>query len=186
MTKEERQVPDEELIRQVLAGNQEAFRKLYLKYYTPVRQVCSRAIKNDAMVEDLVQDVFVAVFRGIPNFRCCNFPAWVRTIAFNLVRNKLKQMEKNGKNRSSLADLEDAQASNAPDPAKNSEDRELKRFLSDALDELPELTRKCVVSFYAGYSYTEIAKMYHLTVGQVESHLRKGRRFLRNKFMRLH
>jgi len=176
---------DEEFIGQFLAGSHEAFRELYYRYYAMVRRICSNIIENEAVAEELTQDTFLKVLCELHNFRSGNFSGWLKSVARNLALNKRirKTIEKKALN--SLINSDVIQSSRTRDPAKNSEDKELKRFLSQALEELPELTRKCVVAFYTGYTYAEIAKMYYLTVGQVESHLRKGRLYVENKLKRL-
>lgn len=176
---------DEDLIRQILAGSHEAFRELHYRYYVMVKKICSKIIKNEAIAEELTQDTFLKVLCELHNFGGGNFGGWLKSIARSLALNELRREKTEKKAFGSLVHPDVVQSSGAHDPAKNSQNKELKQSLLDALAELPELRRNCVLAFYAGYSYPEIAKMYHLTIGQVESHLRNGRRFLRNKLRRL-
>src|SRR3569832_2488936 len=81
---------DEFLVRQILGGNREAFRRLALRYQRPLfRFLGLLGFAQDA-AEDLAQQTFLRVYRALGSFapRQAKFSTWLFTIAKRLAANE--------------------------------------------------------------------------------------------------
>src|SRR3989442_2843086 len=86
------QVDDEELMRQLAAGRQEALGALYARYARRVFEVAAQTLDRPA-AEEIVQDVFLAVWREAASFNPerGTFRGWVLQIAHFRVLNELRR-----------------------------------------------------------------------------------------------
>ncbi len=86
------QIPDLELIDQVLQGNQRSFGTLYERYFPRVYGFVQRRMHNRADTEETVQEVFIHVFSSLASFRReAPFGAWVLGIARHTVAYRFKK-----------------------------------------------------------------------------------------------
>lgn len=75
---------DEKLIGRALAGSQRAWSKLVGRHESRVYNQALRMTRNRADAMDLMQEIFLAVYRNLPNYRGeGSFPAWLSRIAIN-------------------------------------------------------------------------------------------------------
>ncbi|MEE4245741.1 MAG: RNA polymerase sigma factor [Kangiellaceae bacterium] len=75
---------DQDLIDKALDGSQRAWVKLVKRYESKVYNYCLRMNGSSADAMDLMQEVFLAVYRNLPNFRGqSKFLTWVFRIAAN-------------------------------------------------------------------------------------------------------
>ncbi len=75
---------DEKLIAKALAGSQRAWSKLVGRYESRVYNQALRMTRHRADAMDLMQEIFLAVYRNLPNYRHeGSFPAWLSRIAIN-------------------------------------------------------------------------------------------------------
>ena len=81
-----------ELVARVLAGEEAAFERLYERYLPRVAGFVRKRLGNPADTEEVVQDVFFAVFSSLDSFRGeAPFAAWVLGIARRTVANRFKR-----------------------------------------------------------------------------------------------
>lgn len=85
---------DEDLVARVIAGDAEAFSRLYDRYLPRVFGFVRKRLGNRADVEEAVQDVFFATFSSLDSFRGeAPFAAWVLGIARRTVANRFKKKQ---------------------------------------------------------------------------------------------
>lgn len=78
---------DAELVSRTLAGDREAFGRLYDRYARPVRAVAFGASRDAATIQDLTQESFLRAFRRLSTLRARDrFGAWLVGIARQVVR----------------------------------------------------------------------------------------------------
>lgn len=86
---------DAELVSRCKSRDPAAFRELYMSHRGSVWGVVSRMINNDADREEVVQDVFLQVFRSLTNFRgTAKLSTWVHRVAVNVT---LQHIRKKGR-----------------------------------------------------------------------------------------
>jgi RNA polymerase sigma-70 factor (ECF subfamily) len=86
-----RELNDGRLAQRHLAGDPQAFGALVDRYQTRLLNFVHRSIGDRERAEDLVQEVFIRVFRHLHRFdQAKKFSTWVYTIASNLAKNELR------------------------------------------------------------------------------------------------
>ena len=182
-------MPDTEqaLIQRAQTGDQDAFAALVNEHQRYVYNLALRVLKNEQEALDLAQETFVRAWTALPNFRGqSQFRTWLFRIATNLCYNRLPHL------RRSLNELGDDVISEIPEPerasdnpAYASEDRELRSYLHQAIEDLDETYRLLISLRYQNeLSYEEIASTLNLPLGTVKTGLFRAKEQLRRALER--
>jgi len=175
---------DGRLVFQHLAGDPQAFGTLVDRYQTRLLNFINRTIGDRERAEDLVQEVFIRVFRHLHRFdQTKKFSTWIYTIASNLAKNELRN-----RSRNPLVLFQTIkkhwEADHRPlqfeDATARPDDLYRKRYLKGAVDDcvakLPEHHREVfVLREIDGRSYQEIAEITGCNLGTVKSRLNRAR-----------
>src|SRR3954462_4909247 len=87
---------DATVVSAFLGGEERAFQELVTRYQTRLLNFIYRTIGDREKAEDLVQEVFIRVYRHIGRFdQSKKFSTWIYTIASNLVKNELRNRSRN-------------------------------------------------------------------------------------------
>jgi RNA polymerase sigma-70 factor, ECF subfamily len=178
------ELDDGQVVARHLAADPQAFGSLVDRYQTRLLNFINRTIGDRERAEDLVQEVFIRVFRHIQRFdQTKKFSTWIYTIASNLAKNELRNRSRNPlvlfqtikKNWES-----DHRPLQFEDTTARPDDLFRKRFLKDAVDQcvaqLPEHHRDVfVLRELEGKSYQEIAEITGCNLGTVKSRLNRAR-----------
>jgi RNA polymerase sigma-70 factor, ECF subfamily len=162
------------LVKQASAGDRHAFGQLVERYQRPMASVVSRFVSQPEDVNDILQDVFVRAWRGLPNFRGdAQFSTWLYRIAVNTAlkhRARYKGERENISTDDMLTEL--PQESDKDDPYVQTARKEQEQSIRQAVSRLPEKQRVVVVlHYFEGYSCEEISQMVDCSVGTVWSRL---------------
>jgi RNA polymerase sigma-70 factor, ECF subfamily len=175
---------DGQVVMRHLAGDPQAFGTLVDRYQTRLLNFVNRTIGDRERGEDLVQEVFIRVFRHLHRFdQTKKFSTWIYTIASNLAKNELRNRSRNPLvlfqtiKKNWEADHRPLQFE---DTTARPDDLYRKRFLKDAVDQcvqrLPEHHREVfVLRELEGKSYQEIAEITGCNLGTVKSRLNRAR-----------
>jgi RNA polymerase sigma factor (sigma-70 family) len=178
---------DAELVARVIAGERNAFQALIRRYERLVAHVVSRHIRHDADREEVCQDIFLRVHRGLRDFRFSSkLSTWIARIAHHASLNHLE------KKRLPLGeDLPDTVLSRAqpvsgePNPLDTTIAGEARRFVRDAIHALPTGYRSVVTLHYIeGMAVDEVGEVLGLPSGTVKSHLFRARRLLKEALLK--
>jgi RNA polymerase sigma-70 factor, ECF subfamily len=178
MDGDERGAEDHLLIQCFLAGEQAAFDRLVERYYQRIDRLAQQVVRNPMAAEDITQEVFLRVYRGLRRFRGeASFYSWLYRITINLCLNYLRHQE----NRASTAQDSDAAALPAvADPSLVLEAQERERLIRSAIDALPAHYRVAIIlRDLEGLSYQEIAAILDIPLGTVKSRINFGKGLLR-------
>jgi RNA polymerase sigma-70 factor, ECF subfamily len=175
---------DEQLLHEVAAGGEDAIGALYSRYAPIVSGMAAQAVGR-ATAEEIVQDVFVAVWRGAGSFDPRKGPAraWLLQIAHYRIANELRRRSR----RPRIAeDPGDEQAARLPDPSPDQTEAawstHRRRILQRALEQLPSPQRQALgLAFFEDLSHGEVARVLGLPLGTVKSRMRSGLAQLRNR-----
>lgn len=179
-----RQVEDSAVVSAFLAGEERAFQELVDRYQTRLLNFIYRTIGDRERAEDLVQEVFIRVYRHLHRFdRSKKFSTWIYTIASNLAKNELRNRSRNPlvlfqAIRKNWQD--DDRPLQFEDHTSRPDDMYRKRHLRDlveqSVDRLPEHHRQVfVLRELEGKSYEEIAEITSCNLGTVKSRLNRAR-----------
>ena len=178
------ELDDGRLVLEHLGGDPQAFGALVDRYQTRLLNFINRTIGDRERAEDLVQEVFIRVFRHLHRFdQTKKFSTWIYTIASNLAKNELRNRSRNPLvlfqtiKKNWEADHRPLQFE---DTTARPDDLYRKRFLKDAVDQcvqrLPEHHREVfVLRELEGKSYQEIAEITACNLGTVKSRLNRAR-----------
>lgn len=183
-------VPDDELVRRVQAGNNEAFEELVRRYERKVYNITYRLMGNEQDASEALQDAFLRAYRFINKFQFkSSFFTWLYRIATNVSLSKLRKREKV---HTVSLDQPVNEAGDLPfeipdvkyGPEKLMKQRELRAAIQKAVEELPGDYRSVVVlRDLEGLSNEEVSKVLKLSVAAVKSRLHRGRLVLREKLV---
>jgi RNA polymerase sigma-70 factor (ECF subfamily) len=175
---------DNGLVRAYLDGASRAFDVLVERYQARLLNFVYRTVGDRERAEDLVQEVFVRVYRHLARFdRSKKFSTWIYTIASNLAKNELRNRSRNPlvyfqtmtsgwEDEDRPLEFEDTTA--RPDDAFDR--RHLRELVDAAVRRLPSHHRQVfVLRELEGRSYEEIAEMTNCNLGTVKSRLNRAR-----------
>lgn len=165
---------DELTVVRCQLGERDAFADLVRTWHDPVRAYVRRMLPS-ADADDVAQEVWLAVLRGLPGLRRPErFTPWLFTIARRAVTNRLRAEYA----RSEVA--EDGEPA-GPDPSELVLDR---AEVAAGLAGLPVREREILILFYLqDLSLDTCADICAIPVGTVKSRLSRARRMLRDELL---
>jgi RNA polymerase sigma-70 factor (ECF subfamily) len=179
-----RVLEDTALVNAYLAGETRSFDALVERYQARLLNFVYRIVGDRERAEDLVQEVFVRVYRHLGRFdRSKKFSTWIYTIASNLAKNELRNRSRNPLVlfTSMTNGWEDEERPlEFEDPTSRPDDLFRKRHVRELVDssvaQLPSHHREVfVLREIEGRSYEEIAEITHCNLGTVKSRLNRAR-----------
>ncbi|GBG12871.1 RNA polymerase sigma-70 factor, ECF subfamily [Novimethylophilus kurashikiensis] len=174
---------DQQLVERVQRGDKQAFGLLVDKYRRKLGRLLSRFIRDQAEVEDVVQEAFIKAYRALPNFRGESaFYTWLYRIGINTAKNYLVSMGRRPQTSNEI-DVDDAENFEDGDelrtldtPETELMTQEIAKTVQLAIDALPEdLKTAIVLREIEGLSYEEIATMMDCPIGTVRSRIFRAR-----------
>jgi RNA polymerase sigma-70 factor (ECF subfamily) len=167
---------DATLKERLQKGERKAFEELLDAYGPRVQKLAQRYAATPADAEDLVQEIFVDLFRCAGSFRGeADLGTWVYRVALNHCLRWKEKQSREGENRDfekSSDELEVPSQDKSSDPARRQGQRELSGQVHDALRDLSDLHRDVVVLHELhGLTYTQCAAILEVPVGTVKSRL---------------
>jgi RNA polymerase sigma-70 factor (ECF subfamily) len=165
---------DELVVVRCQLGERDAFAELVRAWHDPVHSYVRRMLPT-ADVDDVVQDVWLAVLRGLPRLRQPDrFAAWLFTVARRAVTNRLRT-------RYAEVEVSDDAEPTAPDPGDAAVHR---ATVVAGLAGLPAREREILILFYLQDLPMEAcAEICAVPVGTVKSRLSRARRMLRDELV---
>ena len=167
---------DEQLILSgVNRKNEKAWKSLYEHYYAALCTYVNRILKGSESTEDLVQEVFIAIWESDKKYNSYHgFRAFLYDAVKNRCLNYLKHEEVERRHAEILL-----QEQNEEDEDYRLMREELYRELHRTVDELPKRCRQVFELHLQGKKNEEIAQMLELSVETVKTQKKKAMHFLR-------
>jgi RNA polymerase sigma-70 factor, ECF subfamily len=179
---EDRTDLDEVTLARARRGDRQAFRALVERYERPVFALLGRMLLRagrESLVEDLAQETFVRVFRGLANFGADgrnNVSAWILTIAARLAIDELRRSHPRPEpfDERTLAIASPAAADDESDR------RRVAAAIEHAVAQLgPEYRAAFLLREVHDMDYESIAEALRVDIGTVKSRLSRARAALR-------
>ena len=172
---------DIQLIKQAQKGDQLAFEQLVYRYDRQVLNIAMSFRNNEDDAQDIYQEVFLRVFRGLKNFQLkSEFSTWLFRITTNVCISYKTQKERNrhqslneqiGNDEDDIRTRGDFIESDAS-VEKETELNENQQYISEALEKIPAQQKLAfTLKYFDGYKIKEIAEMMHCTEGTVKRYL---------------
>jgi RNA polymerase sigma-70 factor (ECF subfamily) len=181
---------DARILRGLRAGIEDAYEELISRYEQPVYSMVYRLLGNQSDACDVVQEVFLKVFRGVRSFReQSSLRTWIYRIAVNEAYNHRRWFARHCRCEVPI-EAEGPEHGNslesAPDPGRSpfdlTLDNENRALIERALGRINPIFRAAVVlRDIQNLSYEEIAEILQVSLGTVKSRILRGREALRRE-----
>jgi RNA polymerase sigma-70 factor, ECF subfamily len=172
-----------QLIQQVANQDRDAFSQLYDRFSTLVFTLAIRMLKVRSDAEDLLQDVFVQVWRQAQNYSAQRGSpeAWIINIARSRAIDKIRSIRRS--ERSFVLTDDPARAESSENVESSAADAEARLTMNSALANLPEAQRRVLeLAYFDGLTQTEIAARLAEPLGTIKTRMRSGIQRLRDIF----
>ncbi|MDP3210996.1 MAG: RNA polymerase sigma factor RpoE [Methylotenera sp.] len=174
---------DHELVLRAQRGDKRAFGLLVDKYQRKLARLLSRMIRDQAEIEDVVQESFIKAYRALPNFRGDSaFYTWLYRIGINTAKNYLVSMGRRPTVSTDI-EIEDAENFDSGDELRTTETpessmmtKQIAQTVNDTVEGLPEELKTAItLREIEGLSYEEIATIMGCPIGTVRSRIFRAR-----------
>jgi RNA polymerase sigma-70 factor (ECF subfamily) len=169
---------EHELVERCRRGDERAFQELVDGYKDLVFALIARTTPDRSRAEDLAQDVFLRVYRGLPYFRGeARLSTWIYRIVANVC---IHEHQARTPPTESLDGDRAGQRTSAAARDRQFSDLELRDRLEKAIARLPANYRLLVAAHYLqGVQYEDLAQALELPLGTVKTQLYRAKRQLR-------
>jgi RNA polymerase sigma-70 factor (ECF subfamily) len=184
------EMEDSAIMLELRAGNMSGFDFLIQKYRKPIVNFMYRMVRNQAVAEELAQEVFLRVYRSRETYRAeARFSTWLYRIATNLGVNHARDTRHERMASTIYLDETDSETGTTPDVADSTPSAEaglLRRERLNAIRQhvlaLPERQRMAVLMHkYEGMDYKQIGDVLKLSESATKSLLFRAYQTLREK-----
>jgi RNA polymerase sigma-70 factor, ECF subfamily len=180
-------------VSRLKANEDAAYDELVRVYSASIYHVAYRMLGDSADAADVVQDIFLKVFRNIGGFKGeAALKTWIFKIAFSEILNRLRWWKR--RHRFATVSLDekpngtpasDYVADSGPTPEEILQSKERENGIQKALSKLSREHRSIVVlRDIEGFSYNEIADVLGISMGTVKSRLARARADLKKSLIR--
>jgi RNA polymerase sigma-70 factor (ECF subfamily) len=167
---------ERDLVERCRRGDEGAFQQLIDEHKRLVVALIARTIPDRSRVEDVSQDVFLRIYRGLPYFRGeSRLSTWIYRIVANVCAQEQTR-------RPAPVSMDDNSRRPAAPAAADRQfsDLELRERLEKAIARLPANYRLLVAAHYLeGVQYEDLAEALELPLGTVKTQLYRAKQQLR-------
>ena len=184
------EMEDSAIMLELRAGNMSGFDFLIQKYRKPIINFMYRMVHNQAVAEELAQEVFLRVYRSRETYRAeARFSTWLYRIATNLGVNYARDTRHERAASTIYLDEADSETGTTPDVADSTPGAEAEMLRRERLNAirqhvlaLPERQRMAVLMHkYEGMDYKQIGDVLKLSESATKSLLFRAYQTLREK-----
>ena len=184
------QLSDAEVMLELRAGNLAAFDVLLGKYRKPIVHFMYRMVHNQAVAEELAQEVFLRIYRSRETYRAeARFSTWLYRIATNLGVNHARDTRHERSASTIYLDEADQETGTTPDVADATPSAEANLLRKERMNAirkhvlaLPERQQTAVLMHkYEGMDYKQIGEVLKLSESATKSLLFRAYQTLREK-----
>jgi RNA polymerase sigma factor (sigma-70 family) len=171
------------LVARIRSGDRSAVDELYDLFGRPAFALARRILVDDGLAEDVVQEVFLSVWRNPAAFdgQRAGVSTWLMAMVHHKAVDAVRREE--GHRRRGRRAEEDL-ALSAPTADRDAEEQAVDRVVGEqvreALGELPAAQREALaLAYYGGYTQREVAALTGVPLGTVKTRMLSGMRKLR-------
>jgi RNA polymerase sigma-70 factor, ECF subfamily len=170
MTTEKRNNEEQFIFNRMVEGDKEAFRFFFEKYYTDLCNLVNIYVHDEAMAEDIVQDIYIYFWEKKEKIQ---IESSVKAYLLRASKNKSLNFLRNEKTRLSIHEkIREASETTCEMPATALDAEQLRNLIENAVKSLPE---KCGEIYRLAkekdLSYKEIAEQLDISVKTVENQM---------------
>jgi len=162
--------PDSSLLAMVQQGHEQAMARLFDRHSKLVYSVALRVLRDPAAAEDVLQEIFMQIWRTPPNFIEArgSLGGWLAIVSRNRSIDFLRK-------KRPTESVEDVPLASPYDLAKEAEQNLMLERVRILVAELPDEQRKALeMAFFEGLTHSEIAKKTECPLGTVKTRIRSA------------
>ena len=181
-------LPDEEIVKRVLAGDTALFEVLMRRHNRRIYRVARAIVKDESEIEDVMQQTYVAAYTHLEQFAgAARFVTWLTKIAVNEALARVRQSARLVRIDPNVEHGEERMrelATEESNPERQAACRELGKLLELSIDTLSHEHRTVfVLREVEGLSTAEVAECLDVSEDVVKARLSRGRAALRRLLM---
>lgn len=170
------QFEEKKWIRAAIEGDEKAYKFLIDNNYKMVERFARQIGAPPQEVQDIVQEVFIRVFRFLPKYTYGKFSTWLYSITYNVTKDYFRKQQRENRKMDRMAD----QGKNHFYYEENWDLSEDAALLHEAIQILDVKYRVPIVLFYfQELSIKDIAKVMNIGESTVKTRLKRGRERLK-------
>jgi RNA polymerase sigma-70 factor, ECF subfamily len=178
---------EDALVTALSQGAEDAYEILIQRYQQPVYRLVCRLMNDPGDAPDIVQEVFLKVFRNVGSFRGnSSLKTWIYRIAVNEAYNHRRWFCRHQRQEVAIGSEEGTPqyAGSMTDPGRSpfeqAADHETRALVEQALEKLnPKFRAAVVLRDIEDLNYEDIATVLDVSLGTVKSRIMRGREALR-------
>jgi RNA polymerase sigma factor (sigma-70 family) len=175
---------ENEVIGRIIKGEKELYEVIMRKYNQRLYRIARSIIKDDSEIDDVLQETYIKAFEHLDQFEGrSQFSTWLTRILINQANASiLKKNRRQNSIGSELSDtVKEAASSFEPTPDQQIMNKELKKYLEDAIDQLPETLRAVyIMREVEGLSVAETSECLSISVENVKTRLHRSKAMLKD------
>jgi RNA polymerase sigma-70 factor, ECF subfamily len=171
-------LPDTSLVSAIRSGDEQAMGQLYARYSSIVYSVALRVLGDSGNAEDILQDVFMRLWRNPDVFDASrgSLGAWLAVITRNRAIDVLRK-------RRPEDDISDVVVGYEPSIFQSAEKSQAMEKIRGVLSAMPTPQRSVLeMAYFEGLTHTEIAEKTGEPLGTIKTRIRGGLQALRKIF----
>nr|MBN1228752.1 sigma-70 family RNA polymerase sigma factor [Anaerolineae bacterium] len=171
---------DQELVVQVINGDQQAFAELVERYQQAAYNLAYRMLGNPGEAEDAAQEAFLRAYQHIKRYDTSRpFKTWLLSITSNHCIDRIRKRRLTWLSIDEPLPPHPALTSSAPQPEASTIAEERNAAIQALLSDLePDYRMAVVLRYWYDMSYVEIADIMETTESAIKSRLFRARRML--------
>ena len=176
---------DADVMRRIRAGDRGAVDELYERFRRPAYALARRILADDALAEDVLQEVFLSVWRDPASFDRGrgSLSSWLLTVVHHKAVDAVRREESQ---RRRQTQAEDELVLDAPTATRDVEDDAWTRLVGEqvrtAMGALSQPQREALtLAYYGGYTQREVAALTGTPLGTVKTRMLSGMRRLKQE-----
>jgi RNA polymerase sigma factor (sigma-70 family) len=174
---------ENEVIDRIIKGEKELYEVIMRKYNQRLYRIARSIIKNESEIEDVLQETYIKAFIHLNQFEGrSQFSTWLTRILINQANACLLKRKKlqNSFSDDISENIKDERSSFEAAPDQLMVNKELKKYLEDAIDHLPENLRAVyIMREVEGLSVAETSECLSISLENVKTRLHRSKAMLK-------
>ena len=168
---------DNELVKQCLEGNNDAFSELISRYKRLIYSVAYKFSRDNEEVNDMAQEAFIKIYRSLSKYDSqYKFSTWSVKVATNICLDAVRRKKLNCVSYEEL----ESRVGSVNSPEERFIRKEKSMAVREAISELPEIYRLPIVLYHQkGMSYKEIAEALGKPMSIIKNRIFRARLVLK-------
>lgn len=182
------ELTDIQIIEEILKGDKQKYALLMRKYNQRLYRICKGYFKDEAEIEDIMQDTYIKAFQNLGKFeKRSQFVTWLTKILINECLQRLKKLSRITRTEDKEENIETMNLTDNQNPETKSLNKELKHVLEHSIEQLPEKYRAVfIMREVEKINVEETSEVLNISESNVKVRLNRAKEMLRTSLMKVY